>query len=236
MIVVDASAVIEMLLRTRLGVLCSDRLLRPGELLCAPHLLDVEVLQVLRRYAARGELPEDRGDQALGDFADLPLQRYPHQPLLTRIWDLRHLLSAYDAAYVALAEALDAPACDLRRSPRTRPRPRGPDRSACIGPESVRAGRACAAHAPAPLIRRGSPDPGCGTRRRDAQLNGIAAVSPRRLDKGAIVLRPDRPAQGVRRREHVPPTGRDAAQQAQRRLGDLRRACPGTAGRCRRCP
>ena len=116
MTVVDASAVIEMLLRTPLGVLCTDRLLRPGELLCSPHLIDVEVLQVLRRYAARAELSDDRGDEARKDLADLPLQRYPHQPLLARIWELRRSLSAYDAAYVALAEALDAPlvTCDGR--------------------------------------------------------------------------------------------------------------------------
>ena len=116
MTVVDASAMIEMLLRTPLGVLCTDRLLRPGEVLCAPHLVDVEVLQVLRRYAARTELSEDRGDEALHDLADLPLERYPHQPLLGRIWELRRSLSAYDAAYVALAEALNAPlvTCDRR--------------------------------------------------------------------------------------------------------------------------
>ncbi len=116
MTVVDASAVIEMLLCTRLGTLCSDRLLRAGELLCAPHLIDVEVIQVLRRYAGRAELSDARGEEALRDLADLPLQRYPHEPLLTRLWELRGSLSAYDAAYVALAEALDAPlvTCDGR--------------------------------------------------------------------------------------------------------------------------
>ena len=116
MTVVDASAVIEMLMRTQLGVLCTDRLLCPGELLCTPHLIDAEVLQVLCRYAARAELSEDRADEALRDLADLPLLRYPHQPLLARICQLRHSFSAYDAAYVALAEALDAPlvTCDGR--------------------------------------------------------------------------------------------------------------------------
>ncbi len=116
MTVVDPSAVIEMLLGTQLGQQCADRLLRPGETLCTAHLIDVEVIQVLRRYAGRGELSEDRGGQALEDLADLPLQRYPHQPLLGRIWELRRYLSACDAAYVALAEALDAPlvTCDIR--------------------------------------------------------------------------------------------------------------------------
>jgi predicted nucleic acid-binding protein len=114
--VVDASAVIEMLLGTRLGAQCADRLLRPGEILCTPHLIDLEVIQVLRRYSSRAELPNDRGEEALRDLADLPLQRYPHQPMLARIWELRASLSAYDAAYVALAEALDAPlvTCDGR--------------------------------------------------------------------------------------------------------------------------
>jgi predicted nucleic acid-binding protein len=116
MTVVDASAVVEVLLRTPLGELCADRLLQAGEILCTPHLIDVEVLQALRRYAARGELAEHRGGEAILDFADLPLERYPHGPLLARVWELRGSLSAYDAAYVALAEALNAPlvTCDGR--------------------------------------------------------------------------------------------------------------------------
>lgn len=80
-----------------------------GETLHAPHLLDLEVAQVLQRYAAAGALTQDRGSQALEDFADLPLDRYPHHRFLDRIWELRHNLTAYDAAYVALAEALAAP-------------------------------------------------------------------------------------------------------------------------------
>jgi predicted nucleic acid-binding protein len=75
----------------------------------APHLLDVEVAQVLRRYAARGELTAARGVEALADLAAFPLTRYPHDLLLARIWALRENLTAYDAAYVALAEALRAP-------------------------------------------------------------------------------------------------------------------------------
>lgn len=116
MTVVDASAVLELLLRTPLGLSCERRLLRPGETLCAPHLLDVEVTQVLRRFARAGDLAEERGWQALLDLADLPVVRYSHGPLLGRIWELRHSLSAYDAAYVVLAEALAAPlvTCDGR--------------------------------------------------------------------------------------------------------------------------
>lgn len=109
MIVVDASAILEVLLNTRAATRVAERLFAAGETLHAPHLLDLEVAQVLRRYAAAGALTQDRGGQALEDFADLPLDRYPHHLFLDRIWELRHNLTAYDAAYVALAEALAAP-------------------------------------------------------------------------------------------------------------------------------
>ena len=109
MIVVDASAVIEVLLNTPAGVRVADRLFADGETLHAPHLLDLEVAQVLRRYALSAELDAARGAQALEDLAALPLSRYPHDVLLPRIWELRHNVTAYDAAYVALAEALAAP-------------------------------------------------------------------------------------------------------------------------------
>jgi predicted nucleic acid-binding protein len=107
--VVDASAVVEMLLRTPVGEKCRERLLAVDESLCVPHLLDVEVAQVIRRFAGRGEITAARGGEALFDLADLPLTRYPHGPLLERVWELRNSVSAYDAAYLALAEALDAP-------------------------------------------------------------------------------------------------------------------------------
>ncbi len=109
MIVVDASAMIEALLRTPAAAAVDARLFEPGETLHAPHLLDVEVAQVIRRYVANGDIAADRGREALEDLADLRLRRYPHDLLLPRIWELRHNLTAYDAAYVALAEALDAP-------------------------------------------------------------------------------------------------------------------------------
>ena len=116
MTVVDASAVIELLLRTPLGDRCTERLLDARVHPCAPHLLDVEVTQVLHRYAREGLLTPERGQEALRDLLDLPLARYPHTPLVGRMWELRDVLSAYDAAYVALAEALDAPliTCDER--------------------------------------------------------------------------------------------------------------------------
>ncbi|MGI8839486.1 MAG: type II toxin-antitoxin system VapC family toxin [Caulobacteraceae bacterium] len=109
MIVVDASAVLELLLRTPAASAVEQRLFAPGETLHTPHLLDLETAQVLRRYAAAGEIGEGRGRAALADLADLPLRRYAHDFLLPRVWALRNNLTAYDAVYVALAEALDAP-------------------------------------------------------------------------------------------------------------------------------
>ena len=116
MIVVDASTILELLLNTRLARRIADRLFSPDESLHAPHLLDIEVAQVIRRYCRAGELSAERGRETLADLADLPLSRYPHDFLLARIWDLRHNLTAYDASYIALAETLDAPllTCDRR--------------------------------------------------------------------------------------------------------------------------
>lgn len=116
MIVLDASAAIEMLLGTAAGGLVAERLADPTESLHAPHLLDVEVAQVLRRTEATGVLTARRGRAALQDLADLDLHRYGHDLLLPRIWELRRNVTAYDAAYLALAEALDAPllTCDTR--------------------------------------------------------------------------------------------------------------------------
>jgi predicted nucleic acid-binding protein len=107
-IVVDASAVLELLLRTDRAAAVEARLLG-GETLHAPHLLDVEVAQVLRRYERSGALSPDRGRRALELYLDLGLERYPHHLFLGRVWDLRGNATAYDAAYLALAEALDAP-------------------------------------------------------------------------------------------------------------------------------
>jgi len=72
----------------------------------APHLIDVEVAQVIRRYAATRELDADRGRAALADLVDFPLRRYPHDLLLPRVWELRNNLTANDAVYVALAAPL----------------------------------------------------------------------------------------------------------------------------------
>ena len=107
-IVLDASVLLEVLLRMPAGVALEDRLFEPEESLHVPHLVDIEVAQVLRRYALAGEVEAVRCSAALDDLAGLPLTRYPHEFLMSRVWDLRGNLSAYDAVYVALAEALDA--------------------------------------------------------------------------------------------------------------------------------
>ncbi|MGN6254706.1 MAG: type II toxin-antitoxin system VapC family toxin [Solirubrobacterales bacterium] len=78
-----------------------------GEQLVAPELIDLEVVSTLRRAARAGRLDERRSAQALTDLTALPLRRVPHLPLLPRVWELRDNLSAYDASYVALAEALN---------------------------------------------------------------------------------------------------------------------------------
>lgn len=108
MIVLDASALLEVLLQTSAAEPIADRIFDPDETLHAPHLLDVEIGQVLRRYALSGEIDADRGREALNDLEDLALERHPHDSLMPRIWALRTNLTAYDASYLALAEALGA--------------------------------------------------------------------------------------------------------------------------------
>ena len=114
MIVVDASAVLEVLLQTPAAARVSQRIFAAGETLHAPHLIDVEIAQVVRRYERARAIPAGRAEQALFDLASLPLHRYPHLVLLPRVWRLRHNLTACDAIYLALAESLDAPlvTCD----------------------------------------------------------------------------------------------------------------------------
>jgi predicted nucleic acid-binding protein len=107
-IVIDASALVEFLLQTPLGTRVEARLFRDQKELHSPHLADVEVTQGLRRLVRAGEVSPDRAVEALADLADLDLHRHPHLDLLTRAWKLRENITAYDAMYVALAEALDA--------------------------------------------------------------------------------------------------------------------------------
>jgi predicted nucleic acid-binding protein len=116
LIVVDASALLEILLRTPVAERLMDRALDASERMHAPHLLDVEVTQVLRRLVQRKELTVARAEQALDDLSNLAIERHEHQPLVSRVWQLRDSISAYDGVYVALAEALNAPllTCDAK--------------------------------------------------------------------------------------------------------------------------
>jgi predicted nucleic acid-binding protein len=109
LIVVDASAAIELILATPAGAAVADRLFDPEETLHAPELIDLEIAQALRRFERAKLLDARRAGEALRDFADLPLERYSHRLLLPRAWELRANLTLYDGAYVALAELLDAP-------------------------------------------------------------------------------------------------------------------------------
>ena len=114
MLVIDASAVLELLMATPDGFAVENHVLASGELLAAPHLIDVEVLHVIRRFHRTSLLTLRRSEQALEDFGDLPITRYGHELLRPDMWRLRDNLTAYDAAYIALAELLDAPlvTCD----------------------------------------------------------------------------------------------------------------------------
>ena len=107
MIVVDASAVLELLLQTSLGARVEARLFRDDDELHAPQLVDVEIVQALRRLVRTGEVSARRADEAMTDLIDLDLHRHPHVELVNRAWKLRDDLSAYDAMYVVLAEAID---------------------------------------------------------------------------------------------------------------------------------
>ncbi len=108
MIVVDASALLEALMQTPAAAAVEARLFEQPLPLHAPHLIDLEITQVLRRYGSNGRISPARCREALDELQELPLRRYAHDELLPRVWELRHNLTAYDAAYVALAEALDA--------------------------------------------------------------------------------------------------------------------------------
>lgn len=97
---------VELLLRRQAYERLADLILVPGEIVHAPHLIDAEVTQVLRRLEHAGTVPVVRAREALDDFQALRIVRHAHAPLLDRVWALRHNVSAYDGLYVALAEAL----------------------------------------------------------------------------------------------------------------------------------
>ena len=108
MIVLDASAALEILLRGAAAGAVEARAFAPGETIHAPHLIDLEVAQGLRRHVIAGLMSSEHGDGALDIWRDFPVRRWGHEAMLRRVWALRKNLTAYDAAYVALAETLDA--------------------------------------------------------------------------------------------------------------------------------
>ena len=107
MIVLDASAVVEVLLHSSMRAVLNQRL-HGTRLVHAPHVLDLEITSALRRHCALGSLTQDRGRQALEDFRNMRVLRHRHTPYLARIWQFRENFTAYDACYSALAEALGA--------------------------------------------------------------------------------------------------------------------------------
>ena len=115
MIVADASVVVDVLLYPDSAAAHSlaPRFAR-REAICAPHLMDAEVGQALRRFTLRGEISAVRAMQSFDDLAALPIRRYPHTALLPRAFELRSNVTVYDGIYLALAEALGAPllSCD----------------------------------------------------------------------------------------------------------------------------
>lgn len=113
MIILDASAVVELLMGSRAGKLVAERIERDGAQPRSLALVDLEVANTLRRLVRLGALDIQRAGGAVIDLGALALVRLPHTPFLGRVWELRDRLTAYDAAYVALAEQLDAPLLTL---------------------------------------------------------------------------------------------------------------------------
>jgi predicted nucleic acid-binding protein len=107
-IVLDASVVVELLTNGPVATSIVDDLAQRDDAFIVPHLLDVEVASALRRLAAGQRIDAHRADQFLSGLGALPVERFAHTPLLERIWELRHNFTAYDAVYIALAEATDA--------------------------------------------------------------------------------------------------------------------------------
>lgn len=109
MIVIDASAALEVLLQTPAARAIQARLFEPPQRLAAPHLIDLEVAQILRKSALGGIVTAVACQTAFDNWRLFPVTRYAHDLLLPRIWALRQNLSAYDASYIAVAEMLNAP-------------------------------------------------------------------------------------------------------------------------------
>jgi len=108
MLVLDTSALLAALVGSPTNAALNERLSADGDL-HAPHLIDVEALHALRKLVRQGDLSLDRALSTRQDLRDLTIIRYPHVALVDRMWELRENLTAYDAAFVALSEALGVP-------------------------------------------------------------------------------------------------------------------------------
>jgi predicted nucleic acid-binding protein len=108
MIVLDASVVVELLMQGTLAGSITNELAGRDESFIVPHLIDVEVMSAIRRLTAGVRIDAHRMGRFVAGLAALPAQRYSHIPLIPRIWELRHNFTAYDATYIALAEATGA--------------------------------------------------------------------------------------------------------------------------------
>jgi predicted nucleic acid-binding protein len=124
MIVLDASVVVELLTNGALADSIRNELSKRDESFIVPHLIDIEVMSAIRRLVAGQRIESHRSSRFLAELAALPAERYSHTPLIGRIWELRHNFTAYDAAYIALAEATGSVlyTCDekLRKGHRAR--------------------------------------------------------------------------------------------------------------------
>ncbi len=124
MIVLDASVVVELLTNGDMAEFIRTELVGSGGPFLVPHLIDIEAVSALRRLAGEQRIDHHRCAEFLAGLASLPAERYSNTPLIGRIWELRHNFTAYDATYIALAEATDSVlyTCDekLRRGHRAR--------------------------------------------------------------------------------------------------------------------
>lgn len=109
MIVIDASAIVELLFKTKAGEKIADIIFKNTSNIVAPELLNIEVLQVVRKFRKSREISNERAREFFDDFVSLPIKYYPHSFLLKRIWELKENFTAYDSTYIALAELLNAP-------------------------------------------------------------------------------------------------------------------------------
>jgi len=114
MMVIDASAAVDLLMGTPKGRQVASRIAK--EILHAPAILDLEVAQALRRWERSSQIDRTQAADAIENLLQLPLIRHAHDPLLRHIWSLHHNFTAYDAAYLALSAALGCIflTCDTR--------------------------------------------------------------------------------------------------------------------------